>query len=969
MSSKAFTVRWGLVLLVAALLLLFGGASVQAEEETRTINLEEFHSLSIYPDGYKYEGESLQPFTGNYIITGQSRRTDIFIAVGKKVEFRDVSCGYVRFGSYSPTHLLLAGENQINAGMDVSVGTTVTIDSVENGSLTVKPSVSYTDGQYNMFVIALDGNLIVNSGRINVGTGVVAPIQVKYSPKWRHSGSLTVNGGEITAYGYADPRNSFIGCGYGDAGFGKITVNGGTINAGKRGTIGLSEYYQDDIEDCHCEDITINGGSIVGTINTKGRIINNAGEALSQLAVTLPDITQKTAVTSLSVGGDSSYGLKDVTTTEKGELFLWLPQAQLQDDTRVTLTTQDGKTYTGEIYNGVFEWIRDASEVGFRNQSVYENEPLPKMELDTSRLPQGATVEYSVNKTPDGPGKYRYIAAVTQNGQTLKYRATLTVLPLQEIGDVGLKDSEEVSFKLTGQKPTLDYSKVPAGCKVSFSPGKVKKTNTPTQVAVTISGRGYQTKTQTVTLTMKKYKSVIVSIFEGLLNPKKAAAENAALLTADASLPTAGEGQDEAAKLDDGSEAVTLKMNIQVQSMATGEGKGEEETEAVIPVPQGTVTILGQTYPLDENGDLDGCPRDTDGSYLITATREALKACGYKVETVYTPAEDTPYDTAAVSVDSDPSKLVRDAITLDYDVLQGDDDKNLSWKDTVQIKAAGGSKTEGEAYTYRLLQGDDFATLSQDGQLSFTKAGYVAVEVSLAGNADYNGASNTISFYVGKAYRETEFEAAPVTYDGELHRIELSGDLEPGTYVEYIEESEDTVGDFDYMATDAGAYHAAVYVAADDRYVGEITYSDWTITPRDIADVQISGVADRYSATGSPVTPVPEEVKVSDDLYLNPDDYDVRYENNTEAGTATLTLTGKGNFTGTVSKTFAITAQKGGSGESQSTGGGSTADQRKITGNTKTGIVSDQTSAALIGGGLLALCVALTAVLYKCKQS
>ena len=143
----------------------------------------------------------------------------------------------------------------------------------------------------------------------------------------------------------------------------------------------------------------------------------------------------------------------------------------------------------------------------------------------------------------------------------------------------------------------------------------------------------------------------------------------------------------------------------------------------------------------------------------------------------------------------------------------------------------------------------------------------------------------------------------------------------------------------------------------------------YIVTPRDIADVQISGVADRYSATGSPVTPVPEEVKVSDDLYLNPDDYDVRYENNTEAGTATLTLTGKGNFTGTVSKTFAITAQKGGSGESQSTGGGSTADQRKITGNTKTGIVSDQTSAALIGGGLLALCVALTAVLYKRKQS
>ncbi len=35
-------------------------------------------------------------------------------------------------------------------------------------------------------------------------------------------------------------------------------------------------------------------------------------------------------------------------------------------------------------------------------------------------------------------------------------------------------------------------------------------------------------------------------------------------------------------------------------------------------------------------------------------------------------------------------------------------------------------------------------------------------------------------------------------------------------------------------------------------------------------------------------------------------DYTVTYENNTEIGTATVTITGKGNYTGTLTKTFKI---------------------------------------------------------------
>ncbi|MBQ7184442.1 MAG: hypothetical protein IJR97_10715, partial [Clostridia bacterium] len=35
-------------------------------------------------------------------------------------------------------------------------------------------------------------------------------------------------------------------------------------------------------------------------------------------------------------------------------------------------------------------------------------------------------------------------------------------------------------------------------------------------------------------------------------------------------------------------------------------------------------------------------------------------------------------------------------------------------------------------------------------------------------------------------------------------------------------------------------------------------------------------------------------------------DYTVKYENNKQPGTATVTITGKGNYTGTIVKTFMI---------------------------------------------------------------
>lgn len=100
----------------------------------------------------------------------------------------------------------------------------------------------------------------------------------------------------------------------------------------------------------------------------------------------------------------------------------------------------------------------------------------------------------------------------------------------------------------------------------------------------------------------------------------------------------------------------------------------------------------------------------------------------------------------------------------------------------------------------------------------------------------------------------------------------------------------------------------------------------FTITAKDITppkegtdNITVDAIADQ-TYTGKEITP---EVTVRyGTMTLKKDtDYTVKYDNNTEVGTAKVTLTGKGNFTGTRETTFAIkkTSDSGGG----SSGGGS----------------------------------------------
>ena len=75
-------------------------------------------------------------------------------------------------------------------------------------------------------------------------------------------------------------------------------------------------------------------------------------------------------------------------------------------------------------------------------------------------------------------------------------------------------------------------------------------------------------------------------------------------------------------------------------------------------------------------------------------------------------------------------------------------------------------------------------------------------------------------------------------------------------------------------------------------------------TKTSISNATVSGIANQ-TYTGTALKPKPT-VKVGATTLREGTDYTLSYKNNTNVGTASVTVTGKGNYTGTITKTFVI---------------------------------------------------------------
>ena len=201
----------------------------------------------------------------------------------------------------------------------------------------------------------------------------------------------------------------------------------------------------------------------------------------------------------------------------------------------------------------------------------------------------------------------------------------------------------------------------------------------------------------------------------------------------------------------------------------------------------------------------------------------------------------------------------------------------------------------------QLVAGKDYTVDYKDNVAAGTAT------VTVTGKGNYAG-TLTKTFTIAAADIETAKinDIADQTYTGSA--------LEPKVIVTYGEQDDayELKADEDYTVAyedNVTAGTATVTVTGKGNYAGTLTKT-FTIAAADIKTAKISDIADQ-TYTGSAFEP---EVTVTygeqDDAYeLKADeDYTVAYDDNVAAGTATVTVTGKGNYAGTLTKTFTIAA-------------------------------------------------------------
>ena len=192
----------------------------------------------------------------------------------------------------------------------------------------------------------------------------------------------------------------------------------------------------------------------------------------------------------------------------------------------------------------------------------------------------------------------------------------------------------------------------------------------------------------------------------------------------------------------------------------------------------------------------------------------------------------------------------------------------------------------------------DVITVDDAGVVTIVNAGSAVISVKLAKGSNYVAAQTAVTVTVQSKTLTTGDVTRPanVTFDGQPHQwqpVVTDGEKTLAENVDY------TVSyDKDDFTNVTGPI--TVTVTGMGNYTGAVARS-YKVTPKAIldGDVQVDGQVLTY--TGKAQTP---QVTVTG--LVRDKDYTVAYENNVNAGTGKLTVTGQGNYDGKVEKTFAI---------------------------------------------------------------
>ena len=267
---------------------------------------------------------------------------------------------------------------------------------------------------------------------------------------------------------------------------------------------------------------------------------------------------------------------------------------------------------------------------------------------------------------------------------------------------------------------------------------------------------------------------------------------------------------------------------------------------------------------------------DEDNHEVLT-TAQPFDAGTYKV-TASCESESTIY-TAEATFTVEPREIEAKDVAFDKELTYTGNELTQ----TVTVTVNGKTLTVGTDYTVSDLTG--------------TEPG--SYPVTVAGTGNYTG-TVTKSFEIAKAdisSAEITYDAGPYGYTGKEWKPEVTVSFNSATL---------TAGN-DYTVSYENNINAGtakiIITGIGDHFTGS-TEKTFTINSAEISGCTFAPIAD---VTYNTKAHTPEVTVAISGRTLEADkDYTVSYASNINAGTATVTVTGKGNFTGTASKTFTI---------------------------------------------------------------
>ena len=335
------------------------------------------------------------------------------------------------------------------------------------------------------------------------------------------------------------------------------------------------------------------------------------------------------------------------------------------------------------------------------------------------------------------------------------------------------------------------------------------------------------------------------------------------------------------------SDTATLKFSSANYNEASGTltikiiDKNTDADTLKIDVPA-TVTYgdtvspsVGESKPAGA-GDVTFKFFDEDNHEVLT-TAQPFDAGTYKV-TASCESESTIY-TAEATFTVEPREIEAKDVAFDKELTYTGNELTQ----TVTVTVNGKTLTVGTDYTVSDLTG--------------TEPG--SYPVTVAGTGNYTG-EVTKSFTISKAQISSAaitYDAGPYGYTGKEWKPEVTVSFNSATL---------TAGN-DYTVSYENNINAGtakiIITGIGDHFTG-LTEKTFTINSAEISGCTFAPIAD---VTYNTKAHTPEVTVAISGRTLEADkDYTVSYASNVYAGTATVTVTGKGNFTGSANTTFTI---------------------------------------------------------------